>query len=219
MRTGATKPSNEGPTGTLWKNDWNNFAPRLGFAWDVNGDGKTSVRGGYGMSYERNFGNVTFNVLFNPPLYLVSTIDTGTNPGQLPSQPIYVDNGGPFAGSGVTKTIPPGSLRHVDQNIQTAYMHQYGVSCQREVRPGWVASVEYNGSTGRKLYDLADINKRGAPLVYEGAASCVAALGRRERGRPAQQPVYRVQHARQPRAVAVQRHDGVAGRSSFGQPG
>ena len=35
----------------------------------------TSVRGGYGIRYERNFGNVTYNVLFNPPQYLVATID------------------------------------------------------------------------------------------------------------------------------------------------
>jgi len=168
VHTGTVKPSNEGPGATLWKKDWNNFAPRLGFAWDVNGDGKSSVRGGYGIAYERNFGNVTFNVLFNPPLYLVSTIDTGTAPGQLPVQPIYVDNAGPFGGSGVTKPIPAGSLRHVDQNIETAYYHQYGASYQRVIGPGWAASVEYNGSTGRKLYDLADINKRGAPLVYEG---------------------------------------------------
>jgi hypothetical protein len=98
----------------------------------------------------------------------VSTIDTGPNPGQLPTQPIYVDDAGPFAGSGVTKPVPSGSLRHVDQNIQTAYMHQYGASFQRQIAPGWIAAVEYNGSSGRKLYDLADINKRGAPLVYEG---------------------------------------------------
>jgi hypothetical protein len=101
----------------------------------------------------------------------VSTIDTGTAPGQLPSQPIYTDNGGPFAGSGVTKPIPPGSLRHVDQNIQTAYYHQYGASYQHQLGQGWAASIDYNGSTGRKLYDLADINKRGAPLVYEGVGT------------------------------------------------
>ena len=172
ITTGAIKPSNESPTGSLWKADKNNFAPRLGFAWDVNGDGKTSVRGGYGIAYERNFGNVTFNTLFNAPLYLIATIDT---PADLASQSIYVDNSGPFGGvAGVKKTIPLGGMRHIDQNIKTAYVHQYGFSMQREVRPGLVGSIEYNGSTGRDLYDLADVNKRGGPLVYGGDAAVAA---------------------------------------------
>jgi len=111
------------------------------------------------MSYERNFGNVTYNVLFNPPLYLVTQIDA---PADVATMPIYVDNQGPFGGvAGVTKTIPAGSLRHVDQNIETAYAHFYGLSFQHEVLPALVAKVEYSGSKGRKLYDLADPNKRG----------------------------------------------------------
>jgi hypothetical protein len=165
VRGGTVLPSNESPTGTLWRPDRNNFGPRLGLAWDVNGDGKQAVRGGYGISFNRNFGNVTYNVLFNPPLYLVSTIDS---PNDVAFQPVYTDNNGPFAGSGVTKPIPPGSLRHVDQNITTEYTHLYGVAWQKEVRTGLTASVEYNGSSGRNLYDLADINKVGAAFVYEG---------------------------------------------------
>jgi len=166
VRGGQTLPTNESPIGSLWKADWNNFAPRIGFAWDVNGDGKTSVRAGYGMAYERNFGNVTYNVLFNPPEYLVASIDAPTD---VKSMPVFTDNQGPFGGvAGVTKTIPAGSLRHVDQNIVTAYNHFYSVSLQREVLPNTTASIEYTGSTGRDLYDLADINKRGAALVYEG---------------------------------------------------
>ena len=62
-----TTNSPASPVGGLWNPDHNNFAPRIGFAWDVTGDGKTSLRGGYGISYERNFGNVTFNVIQNPP--------------------------------------------------------------------------------------------------------------------------------------------------------
>ena len=166
---GQALPSNESPIGQLWKSDWNNFAPRVGFAWDVNGDGKTSVRGGYGMAYERNFGNVTYNVLFNPPDYLVTQIDA---PADVASMPIFTDNQGPFGGiAGVTKPIPAGSLRHVDQNIVTAYTHFYSLSIQRELFGNTVGSIEYTGSTGRNLYDLADPNKRGAPLVYTGVGT------------------------------------------------
>jgi hypothetical protein len=83
--------------------------------------------------------------------------------------PIFTDNQGPFGGvAGVKKTIPRGSLRHIDQNIETAYAHFYSLSLQHEVFGNTVASVEYTGSSGRKLYDLADPNKAGAGLVYQG---------------------------------------------------
>ena len=166
IRTGRVLPSSESPVDGLWKTDRNNFAPRVGFAWDVSGDGRSSVRGGYGIGYERNFGNVTYNVLFNPPQYLVASIDAPTD---VPTLPIFSDNAGPFGGvAGVQKTIPGGSLRHVDQNIETAYAHFYSLSFQRQVGANISGSVEYTGSSGRKLYDLADPNKRGAPLVYTG---------------------------------------------------
>ena len=166
---GRVFPTNESPIGALWKTDWNNFAPRIGFAWDLKGDGKTSLRGGYGMAYERNFGNVTYNVLFNPPLYLVASIDAPTDVATLP---IYTETAGPFGGvAGVTKPIPAGSLRHVDQNIETAYAHFFGLAFQHQISSSMVGRVEYSGSLGRKLYDLADVNKRGASLVYQGTGT------------------------------------------------
>ena len=166
-KPGGRCPATRARSEQLWKSDYNNFAPRLGFAWDVTGDGRTSVRGGYGMAFERNFGNVTFNVLFNPPLYLgrVDRRRRWTCRACRSSR----DPPGPFGGvAGVTKPIPAGSLRHIDQNIETAYAHFYSGSFQRELRPGLTGTVEYTGSSGRKLYDLADPNKLGAALVYLG---------------------------------------------------
>jgi hypothetical protein len=164
--------ASESPLGGMWAPDRNNVAPRVGFAWDMSGDGKTSLRGGYGIGYERNFGNVTFNSLFNPPDYLVASIDV---PIDVSSLPIQTGNQGPFGGvAGIRKTIPRGSLRHVDQNIETAYAHFYSLSMQRQLWQNGVLSLEYTGSSGRKLYDLADVNAAGAGFLHLGDPNPVA---------------------------------------------
>ena len=87
--------------------------------------------------------------------------------------PIFVDNAGPFGGvAGVTKTIPGGSLRHIDQNIETAYAHFYGLSLQKQIGQAMTGSIDYTGSSGRKLYDLADPNKpQVRHCVYTGTGT------------------------------------------------
>ncbi len=158
---GSALPSNESPTGSLWKSDWNNFAPRVGFAWDVNGDGKTSLRGGYGMAYERNFGNVTYNVLFNPPQYLVASIDAPTD---VPSLPIYTDNAGPVRRGRRRHEDDPGGQpaprgpEHRDRLQATSTASRCSASCSRTRSRARSSTPAPPGAT---LYDLADVNKRG----------------------------------------------------------
>ena len=169
IRNGSVQLAPDSSLGSLWKPDKNNFAPRLGFAWDVFGDGTTSLRGGYGLAYERNFGNVTFNVIQNPPAYTVlSIISQRDIPGFTP---ITLSNSGPLAGSSGSKIIPAASLRFVRNDIVNAYAHFWSAAVERELSKGTIASLEYSGSAGRKLYSIENINRSGTGLVYLGSRS------------------------------------------------
>jgi hypothetical protein len=143
----------------------------------VFGDGKTSLRGGYGIGYERNFGNVTFNVIQNPPNYGVVALLAGPN-GDVPSIPVTLNNAGPLAGSGGTKVLPIVSLRWVRPDIVTAYSHFYSFGFQRELTSRTIVGVEYTGSTGKKLYSLENYNRTGfGPQYLNSNATRPAAIG------------------------------------------
>ena len=83
VRDGQVLTRQNAPNGRLWNLNLKQFAPKVGFAYDPIGNGKTSIRGGFGINYERNFNNVTFNVIQNPPNYGVVAF-TRTHSRTLP---------------------------------------------------------------------------------------------------------------------------------------
>lgn len=168
VRTGSVQIAPNSPIGQLWKSDKNNFGPSVGFAWDPKGDGRSSIRAGYALRFERNFGNVTFNVIQNPPNYGVVSV-TAANFGGTPI-PITLNNSGPFAGNVGTVTLLPVSLRVVDPNIKNAFAHQYSAAYQRRIG-SFTASATFSGTAGRDLYSIADINRAGSGLALLGSLS------------------------------------------------
>jgi len=67
------------PSSSLGQGDHNNFGPRVGFAWDVFGDGKTSLRGGFGVAYEGTLYNPLSNSRWNLPYYSFNSASAGTD--------------------------------------------------------------------------------------------------------------------------------------------
>jgi outer membrane receptor protein involved in Fe transport len=158
-----TTPSS--PIGELWTPSKKNFGPRVGFAWDIFGDGKTAFRGGYGIGYERNFGNVTYNVLFNPPNFAVVEFLAGSNVSNIP---ISTTNFGPLSGASGSAALPPSELRAVQPNIPQAYAHLISASIEHQFTNATHLEVDYSGSIGRNLYDIANTNVPGMGNIYLG---------------------------------------------------
>ncbi|WP_164981643.1 TonB-dependent receptor [Silvibacterium dinghuense] len=175
IRNGQVATTPNSPTGGLIEKRLKNYAPRIGFAYDIKGDGKWALRGGYGISYERDFGNVTYNVIQNPPNYagvLLTTNQLGQ--GQLS---VTSDNLGPFAGSGGSVPFAPSSLRALQQNMPTAYAHQWDLALEHEVAPGTLLGIEYTGTRGVHAYAIANVNSAYYGNAFLGDALNAAGTG------------------------------------------
>ena len=124
-----------------------NPAPRVGFAWDPQGNGKTAIRGGYGMFYEHGNGNEanTESLENSPPLAYAA------------QQNAIV--GYPNIGSGAAQPQFPLSVTAIPTKAQWPYMQQWHFDVQRELARGTIAMISYVGSKGTRLTRETDLNQ------------------------------------------------------------
>jgi len=143
-------PGQNGVPKGLVDNHWASFGPRLGFAYDLNGRGKTVVRGGFGIMYERIQGNDMYNAGPNIPFSLNVTLNitTFTNPSLAIN-----------TGTAATRPINPASITGLDRaDYKNPASYQYSLGVQRSLSSKTVLSVAYVGNTNRHQNDYRNIN-------------------------------------------------------------
>jgi hypothetical protein len=167
VRTGSVQIADKSPIGQFWKPRWGTAAPRVGFAYDLFGDGKSSLRGGFGISYERNFGNVTYNASFNPPASAV--LSSVCAPAVTTCTALVTNNNlGPLGVAGPPSYLGPSELRMPNPDIEVAQTQFWSLAVQRELARNTVLELGYSGAHGVHLYDIENINLLGAGQYYLG---------------------------------------------------
>jgi Carboxypeptidase regulatory-like domain len=122
---------------------WNSWGPRFGFAYDVTGQGKTVVRGGYGVMYERIQGNDMYNGATNPPGDPNPTLNGVSldNPG------LSLSTGNVISAAALP--VLPLGVTGLATNYPPPKSSQYSLGVQQAIGPNAVLSVAYVGSLGR----------------------------------------------------------------------
>lgn len=155
---------------------WGNFGPRFGFAWDILGDGKTSLRGGYGIFFDRS-NTISTNSQANQGPFgtLVITLGSAANNFSDP----YAGTKNPFPAS----TNPPRDVEFVlphvafvyEKHMRNAYLQAWNLTLERELAGGFIARAAYAGSKGTRLVG----GREGNPAIYAPGATTATTNQRR----------------------------------------
>ena len=174
---------------SLYNPDHTNFGPRLGFAWDIGGKGRTVLRGGGGLIYEtvnwQSF--IAFNNAFGPgsvPTGAPIDSEGDTSGGTITTGNVTVKNfltgvtwdpaNGPlYGGSTINCANSPCPIMTVAQNLTTPYVWNWTLNVQHAFTPNLSLEVAYVGNHGSNLTGIRDINQ---PPVGSGWPAANVAL-------------------------------------------
>ena len=161
---------------SLYNPDHKNFGPRVGFAWDIGGNGRTVLRGGGGLIYEtvnwQSF--IAFNNAFGPgSVPTGAPIDSAgdTSGGTITTGNVTVKNflsypttwdaaNGPLYGSSTVNCFKsPCPIMTVDQNLTTPYVWNWTLNLQHAFNSNLSLEAAYVGNHGSNLTGIRDINQ------------------------------------------------------------
>jgi hypothetical protein len=159
-------PCDEGISRSTINEDLNNFMPRLGFAYDITGDAKTVVRGGWGRFYAVSIMNILQDGSVGIPFGLRES-ESNRAPDfapasiQLANPWASVEGGNPFPFvQDPTSLAFPGSTAYTvaNPNLVRGYFEQFNLSLQRQVGDSTVVELAYVGNRGHDLIGNVDVN-------------------------------------------------------------
>lgn len=131
--------------------DRNNFGPRIGFAFDATGDGKTALRGGWGLYYGRVINSTVYNALINTGVGIDRAQRQVTLQATNAAAPLYPN----LLSSG---TLVASAVQYFDDDFQLPQIHQADFVFEREIARNTVVSASYLYSFGNSLPTFVDTN-------------------------------------------------------------